>query len=103
MVSRFIEIVQQDQDRVFNNPKEFAITVSWNGKPLVIVEHADIEKNEYETQGMSQLWKKVICSNLDLVPMPISAEEVNLDGEMWQIVDVEPYPERYEILMRRVD
>ena len=102
MVSRFREIVREDNDKVFMNLDEYSKEVLWNGKPLKVIEHANVEKQEYETQGINRNVKVLSVNEIDLDIIPLVAEDIDIDGEIWRIIDVRTPFARLDITLTRM-
>ncbi len=71
------------------NIYEFGRICSWNGADLHIVEDAGIESQGYEAQGVNIDKKIVYCRDIDLSHAPVVTEDVDFDGEIWYVTDVQ--------------
>jgi len=87
-VSNFKTQFHKDFDKVFLNDKEFGFEVMWNGSPLRVVEDTRRALIDYETQAIDKKHRVFSMRDIDLVPMPKVAEQVDIDGDFWDIVDV---------------
>lgn len=83
----FKEQVEKDFVDVFLNLNEFGRICSWNGHPLLIAEAARLEQEAFATNGLNEERKRIICRRADLEP-PRVTEQVNFDGDYWQVEDV---------------
>jgi hypothetical protein len=99
----FKDMIREDFARVLLDTGVFGRICSWNGAPLQIAEDAGTEQQQYQAQGVNSEKKIIYCRDIDLVPIPVVTEEVNLDGEIWYVFDVKtPFGYLVITLERRV-
>jgi len=87
-MTTFKEQIHKDFKNTFLNENEFGRVCLWNGKELKIVEDARLENELNQTQGVNVNKKIIYCCETDLNPRPRAYEAVELDGDMWEIVEV---------------
>ena len=101
-MTAFREQMRADFENVFLNTEEFGRVCSWNGYPLTIAEDASLEKEEFGANAVNVMRKRVICRDIDLTPPPKITEQVLLDGEYWQVTDVQTPFAHLKITLERV-
>lgn len=89
MANDFKQQIRADFESVLLNIYEFGRICSWNGADLHIVEDAGIESQGYEAQGVNIDKKIVYCRDIDLSHAPVVTEDVDFDGEIWYVTDVQ--------------
>lgn len=101
-VSPFRQRIENAFRRRLLNSDYYGRVCDWNGRELQITEGASPGWAEQPRQdGKVPEFKTVACLQADLQPPPIGGSGVKLDGEMWQIVDIQRPFAHYLITLRR--
>jgi hypothetical protein len=100
-MNKFKQQVYRDFSKILIDKSKFARTCSWNGKPLDIVEDARTDSNDYHAQGVNSDKIKIYCRDIDLQPKPRVADEVDLDGDSYYILNVQNPFAHYIIMLER--
>lgn len=99
------DLVTQSFKRVhMNTTSGAARTCTWNGKPLDIIESATpsfVEESDNGRPGVLMKTKDIVISIVDMPKPPKATENVNLDGEIWGVINVEPQLTGYVISLAR--
>lgn len=69
-----------------------ARTCAWNGRPLDIIESAApsfVEDSDDGRPGVLMKTKDIVVSFLDMPKPPKATENVNFDGEIWTVINVD--------------
>lgn len=92
MTSPFREQVQRDIVNVFLNKDELGGDVYWNGNLLTVVEDANIPLDAQYAQGVDLEIRRLVCGDRDILPHPVSFEQVDINNELWLVREVRNPP-----------
>ena len=109
-MSLFKKMVQQDIQRVFLNPGEFAQQVVFDGQPLTAI--VDDGRALYQGQaadgfadaaglGLLQGDRALLCSADELSEPPHPGQRVVVDGTVWLVAAVNDEDGLFRIVLNR--
>ena len=99
--NNFKRQLQIDNTTVFYNEHEFAITITWNGYPLLVVDETPTESTLY-THGIESETVIYRCDIRSLNPHPTVRERVNINGDYWNVISVQKLTSDLVIRLERL-
>lgn len=88
IMNNFKTQLQVDNANVFYNEHEFAVSIKWNGYPLLVVDETPTESTQF-THGIDSETVIYRCDICSLNPYPAVRERVNINGDYWRVISVQ--------------